>query len=291
MNGGGTTRHGTTPDDRRATETDQDGHERPPMSPDDALGAGEPSVGADYRLDTASRGASVVSRAVALQDRFVAYVDAYAVPVTFYAFAFVYVHFGVQKLIPGAEAPVRESIALFFGTFGVPFAVAGPFVGLFETTLGLLFLSRRLGLVFFPFLANMLVTLASPFVVWYYAWNPPWLNVFGLQVSWAVDWFAAFALGNVVFVAGFLFLTSRVLGADTSADRHGQATTRPPVPAVGIVSMAARTTGAVRADRVGEHGPADRDYLYPDAGVGAWTRAGSCTNWRRPAASAVSTRT
>lgn len=124
----------------------------------------------------------------------------------------MFVYFGLQKLIPGNVAPVTESISLFVGAFGVPIAVAGPFIGLYEVTLGTLFLTRRLRLAFFLFLGHQVVTLLPLVVIPYHSFQPPWIAVGGFALPRSLDWFAAFILKNLVFVGAFMLLASRELG-------------------------------------------------------------------------------
>ena len=203
-------------------------------SPSDDQHRSTTEAAADARIETDRAGApstfrgridALVRDVYGFQDRLVASFAPYGVAATYYAFAFVFVYFGLQKLIPGNVAPVTGSIALFVGAFGIPVAIAGPFIGLYEVTLGTLFLTRRLRSAFFLFFGHQLVALLPLVVIPYHSFQPPWIVLGGLALPWSLDWFAAFILKNLVFVGAFMLLASRELG-----DRPSNAATASEAP-------------------------------------------------------------
>ena len=127
------------------------------------------------------------------------------------AFGFVFVFFGAQKpLVPGAS-PVGYDVTLFATRLGLE-ALPGPitwipvFIGCYEMLLGVLILLGTIRLALPLFFAHQLLTLVAPFVVWDTAFREPYLHFGALTVPYAFDWFAAFALKNVLFIAAFCFL-------------------------------------------------------------------------------------
>lgn len=127
------------------------------------------------------------------------------------AFGFVFVFFGAQKpLVPGAS-PVGYDVTLFATRLGLE-ALPGPitwvplFIGLYEMTLGTLILVDKIRLALPLFFAHQLITLVAPFVVWDTAFQEPYLHLGTVTVPYAFDWFGAFALKNVLFIAAFCFL-------------------------------------------------------------------------------------
>lgn len=149
--------------------------------------------------------------------RVVAFCERHAVGVTYLAFAFVFFYFGLQKPAP-VTTPVREAVHAFVSALGIPIALASPFIGYYEMTLGLLFLFRRLRLALVLFFAHQLTTLLVLVVVPYEVFQPPWIHVLGVQIPWALDWMSAYVLKNLVFVGGFMLLVRAELGSDGAAD-------------------------------------------------------------------------
>ena len=127
------------------------------------------------------------------------------------AFGFVFIFFGAQKpLVPGAS-PVGYDVTLFATRLGLG-ALPGPitwiplFIGCYEMFLGMLILINKIRLALPLFFAHQLVTLVAPFVVWDTAFREPYHHIGALTIPYAFDWFAAFALKNVLFIAAFCFL-------------------------------------------------------------------------------------
>ena len=127
------------------------------------------------------------------------------------AFGFVFIFFGAQKpLVPGAS-PVGYDVTLFatrlgLGAFPGPITWIPLFIGCYEMLLGVVILLDKIRLALPLFFAHQLVTLVAPFIVWDTAFREPYLHIGALTVPYAFDWFAAFALKNVLFIAAFCFL-------------------------------------------------------------------------------------
>lgn len=127
------------------------------------------------------------------------------------AFGFVFIFFGAQKpIVPGAS-PVRADVSLFVTRLGLG-ALPGPiewvlfFIGTYEMLLGFLILFDRMRPATPLFVAHQTTSLIAPFVVMDVAFRAPYFGVGPLTIPYALDWFAAFALKNVLFVAAFVFL-------------------------------------------------------------------------------------
>lgn len=126
------------------------------------------------------------------------------------AFAFVFLYFGAQKpLVPGAS-PVREPVTAFLTALGVPLVVAieygGLFIGLYEMTVGVLFLFNKIRAAALLFIIHQLTTLVSLLVIPYVAFREPWFSLFGVQTPYALDWFSAYVLKNLIFIGAFMLL-------------------------------------------------------------------------------------
>lgn len=135
----------------------------------------------------------------------------YAADATRLSLGIVFVWYGAQKpFIPGSS-PVHRPVAHFAEALGLG-GLPGPtglllhFVGLFEVTVGTLVLFGFLRTALPLFLLHQATTLLAPFVVMQYAFREPYVEVGPLVLPVAVDWFSAFALKNLVFVAAFMFL-------------------------------------------------------------------------------------
>lgn len=159
-----------------------------------------------------------------LQDRIVDRTfDRYAVPFTYASFAFVFFYFGIQKPAP-VDSPVRTPVAVFVQKVSellstvplvdvqIPPETALVFIGTYEMFMGLLFLFQLIRVVFWFFLAHQAVTFLSIILTWRTTFQPPWLEVLGFELPWALGGFSAFVLKNLLFVAAFMFLASRELG-------------------------------------------------------------------------------
>lgn len=135
----------------------------------------------------------------------------YAYPATRLSLGFVFVWYGAQKpFIPGSS-PVHRPVAHFAEALGLG-VLPGPTglllhaVGVFEVIVGTLFLFDFIRTVTPLFLLHQATTLVAPFVVTEYAFREPYLEIGPVVIPVAVDWFSAFALKNLVFVAAFLYL-------------------------------------------------------------------------------------
>lgn len=133
------------------------------------------------------------------------------------SFAFVFFYFGFQKPAP-VYSPVRTPLSEFFAHFPISLAAGMLFIGTYEMFLGLLFYFRQLRLAFWLFLSHQAITLASLLVIPHVAFQPPWIDVLGVQLPWATTGYGEFVLKNVVFVAAFLLLASVELGTDRDGD-------------------------------------------------------------------------
>lgn len=127
------------------------------------------------------------------------------------AFGFVFIFFGAQKpIVPGAS-PVRADVSLFVTRLGLD-ALPGPiewvlfFIGTYEMLLGFLILFDRMRLATPLFVAHQTTTLIAPFVVMDVAFRASYFEAGPLTIPYALDWFGAFALKNVLFVAAFVFM-------------------------------------------------------------------------------------
>lgn len=135
----------------------------------------------------------------------------HGVTVLYWSFAFVFFYFGFQKPAP-VYSPVRLPLSEFFPHFGIPLPAGMLFIGAYEMFLGLLFLFRRIRVAFWFFLPHQAVTFLTLLVIPSVAFQPPWIDLFGVQFPWALTGFGAFVIKNVVFVAGLALLFSVELG-------------------------------------------------------------------------------
>ncbi|MFB6196007.1 MAG: DoxX family membrane protein [Haloplanus sp.] len=123
----------------------------------------------------------------------------------------VFVWYGAQKpFIPGSS-PVHRPVARFAEALGLG-VLPGPTglllhaVGLIEVIVGTLLLFDFIRTVMPLFLLHQATTLVAPFVVMRYAFREPYVDIGPVLLPVAVDWFSAFALKNLVFVAAFMHL-------------------------------------------------------------------------------------
>lgn len=135
----------------------------------------------------------------------------YSYPATRLSLGVVFVWYGAQKpFIPGSS-PVHRPVAHFAEVLGLG-VLPGPTglllhaVGLIEVIVGTLFLFDFIRTVTPLFLLHQATTLVAPFVVMEYAFREPYVEIGPIVLPIAVDWFSAFALKNLVFVAAFLYL-------------------------------------------------------------------------------------
>lgn len=123
----------------------------------------------------------------------------------------VFVWFGAQKPFVPGSSPVHRPVAAFAQALGLG-ALPGPtgillhLVGLFEVSLGTLILFDFLRTATPLFLVHQATTLVAPFVVLSDAFREPYVELGPVVLPVAVDWFSAFAMKNLVFVAAFMFL-------------------------------------------------------------------------------------
>ncbi|WP_435365291.1 hypothetical protein [Haloarchaeobius sp. DYHT-AS-18] len=125
----------------------------------------------------------------------------------------MFFYFGLQKPAP-VFTPVRVPLAEYFGTLGIPLGAAILFIGLYEMTMGVLFMLKRIRVLFWMFFAHQAIAFSTLIVIPKVAFQPPWLTipVLGADLPWALAGFSAFVLKNVIFVGGFLVLASVELG-------------------------------------------------------------------------------
>ncbi|AEM56865.1 hypothetical protein HAH_1250 [Haloarcula hispanica ATCC 33960] len=83
------------------------------------------------------------------------------------------------------------------------------FIGVYELTIGLLFLLQKIRAIFFLFLGHQFVTLATLVIARSAYFQEPFLLG---TVPWLFDAFAAYILKNTIFIGGFLVLAAVELG-------------------------------------------------------------------------------
>ncbi|WP_435066145.1 hypothetical protein [Halobaculum sp. EA56] len=145
----------------------------------------------------------------------------YAYHATQLSLGIVFVWYGAQKpFIPGSS-PVHRPVAHFAEVLGLS-VLPGPTglllhaVGLIEVIVGTLLLFGFIRTVTPLFLLHQATTLVAPFVVMQYAFREPYVEIGPIVLPVAVDWFSAFALKNLVFVAAFMYLYANYRGRNTS---------------------------------------------------------------------------
>lgn len=180
------------------------------------------------------RSAAVMASAVSLQNRLVNdYFTEYGTRIAFAAYGLVFGYYGFLKLVPGVSTPVQHAVAVYMQglgmpelmeTLGLPYSIGAVmlFIGLYEATLGVLFLTRRIRLAFVLFFVHQLTTLTTLVVAPEAYFQQPFIDVLGLSIPWLFDSFAAYVLKNTIFIGGFLVLVSVELGnrAPTPATRE-----------------------------------------------------------------------
>ncbi len=149
-----------------------------------------------------------------LQDTIVdTYIRPHSVTAACYCYGFVFLYFGIQKPAP-VTSPVRQEVGVFAAQFGLPTTETLLFIGLYEMLLGVLFFTKRIRLVFWPFFAHQLLGFIVLVTIPYTVFQPPWLTIHGIDLPWALGGFSAFVMKNVVFIGGFLVLVSATLGSE-----------------------------------------------------------------------------
>lgn len=123
----------------------------------------------------------------------------------------IFVWYGAQKPFVPGRSPVHRPVAAFadalhLGILPGPTGLLLHLVGLIEVVIGVLILFDFIRTVTPLFLAHQATSLVAPFVVVEYAFREPYLELGPIVVPVAVDWFSAFALKNLVFVAAFMVL-------------------------------------------------------------------------------------
>ncbi|MFP4590335.1 MAG: hypothetical protein ACLFMX_00925 [Halobacteriales archaeon] len=118
------------------------------------------------------------------------------------SFAFVFVTFGLQKVIVPGSSPVDEPIMALASAVGlgaiVPLAWTPTIVGLYEVTLGVWFLVNRLKAALVLFVPHQLVSFSTILLIPSFVFDDP--------MPFAYDQFGAFMLKNIIFVGAFLLL-------------------------------------------------------------------------------------
>ena len=126
----------------------------------------------------------------------------------FYGFAFIFIYFGVQKPLP-VTSPPENYLSLMASQAGISSSLVINFVGFYEIFLGLLFVSKRIKLIFWPFMMHQIVTFLVLIMLPYSVFQPPWISFLGITFPVFLGSFSAFILKNLIFVVGFLLLFSR----------------------------------------------------------------------------------
>lgn len=166
------------------------------------------------RTDTSGQERTVGSVYARFERRFAAICREYAYLAIRVSLGIVFIWYGAQKpFIPG-RSPIHRPVAMFAETLGLgilpgPTGLLLHFVGLFEVVVGTLILFDFVRTATPLFLLHQAITLVAPFVVLQYAFRAPYLEIGPVVIPIAVDWFSAFALKNLVFVAAFMFLFAR----------------------------------------------------------------------------------
>lgn len=143
--------------------------------------------------------------------------DKHIATYTRYALAFVFFWFGAQKPLVVGSSPVDTTVAKFFeavvieGLLPIKMANISLVVGGYEVLLGTLFLlapyytlaDRGSTLLF---IVHQLIAFLPLFIVPAVAFQPEqYVTLGSMTMYWQLDWFSAFILKNVLFVAAFGF--------------------------------------------------------------------------------------
>ncbi|AHB67460.1 hypothetical protein HISP_06395 [Haloarcula hispanica N601] len=141
----------------------------------------------------------------------------YGTRIAFLTYAFVFSYYGflkVQALFSGLSTPVRGEVHAVVTILGLPelgisLTAVMVFIGVYELTIGLLFLLQKIRAIFFLFLGHQFVTLATLVIARSAYFQEPFLLG---TVPWLFDAFAAYILKNTIFIGGFLVLAAVELG-------------------------------------------------------------------------------
>lgn len=146
--------------------------------------------------------------------------------IAFAAYAFVFFYYGFLKVLPGVSTPVETAVAAFVQGLGIPTLAVSLglpysietimlFIGLYEMTLGTLFVMRQIRAAFVLFFIHQFITLTTLIVAPEAYFQQPFLQVAGVGIPWLFDSFAAYVLKNTIFIGGFIVLLSLELGRET----------------------------------------------------------------------------
>lgn len=131
----------------------------------------------------------------------------YAVAAMYLSYGFVFFFFGLQKPAP-VVSPPKYPISSFISELGLglPIKYVILFIGIYEMTLGLLFLFKKLRAAFWMFLPHQLIAFTVLATIPFEIFQPPWIELGLLKFPWLLDSFSAFVMKNLIFVAGFMLL-------------------------------------------------------------------------------------
>lgn len=155
------------------------------------------------KLPTIEQGVKIQNTII--EDYFIPHVDT----ILRASFAFIFFFYGLQKIAPG-ETPVDVPIGYIIARtpFIIETTTVVTLIGIYEIILGLIFLFNEIriaAILFFPHqITTQLVILLNTKVFF----TPPYLEIGPIEIPWLMGSFAAFALKNVVFIAGFIALLS-----------------------------------------------------------------------------------
>jgi len=224
------------------------------------MNTGDPNSNASANAN-ANRIADAVDTATTVQDRLVArYLQPYSVTLVYLAFSFVFLYLGLQKVVPH-RSTADVQLATIGGLLGLPYVPFVTFVGLWQLTIGGLFLLRRLRLCAWFFFSYQVFTFGTLIVLRRIVFQPPWLSVAGMELPWALGAYAAFILKNLGFAAIFFVLASYEFDTD-DAPGAADAGSKPEPPSEDSTA-GGRTLRALRSRLGGvvERGHAAQNHL------------------------------
>lgn len=165
----------------------------------------------------------VVEAANDLQDHIVrTYFAPNAVTLVYWSFAVVFLYLGVQKVLPH-RSTADVQLATIGGLLGVPYVTFVAVIGVWQMCIGGAFLFRRLRLAALFFFSYQVFAVGSLFVLRYIVFQPPYLDVFGIEIQWALGLYAAFILKNLVLAGVFFVLASEEVDLDQSSQQGVEA--------------------------------------------------------------------
>lgn len=138
------------------------------------------------------------------------FISKYNTSIAYFSFAFVFIYFGLQKPLP-IISPVYEPLGLIASKLSLPTDHFVNFVGIYEISMGIMFLFRKLETAFWMFIPHQITTLLVLGLIPLYAFQEPWLVIQGVKFPMILDSFSAFALKNLIFIGGFLLLAEKEL--------------------------------------------------------------------------------